>query len=237
MLDFEALLKHPDDPSVSCQNFVHTLFVCLLIRHAGCGFILKWFCMTWITIIWVYQWCMAWLYTQLEARGTTGQKARLASAGIVVSWLLNLYKNRLLLFRLFILICAPICMALSRRLTTYSIVHSVRMKTGSCHSEYHAHVLYTLTCRQSWYAGRSNNSSPPGLHWRVSCGVMHGNYMAQYAPSNIALYLLSNSGCLRCRAADMDTCVHVCACVCVCVTKEKALKEPSPPVSIFYHRQ
>lgn len=164
---------------------------------------------------------MAWLYTQLEARGTTGQKARLAYAGIVVSWLLNLYKNRLLLFRLFILICAPICMALSRRLTTYSIVHSVRMKTGSCHSEYHAHVLYTLTCRQSWYAGRSNNSSPPGLHWRVSCGVMHGNYMAQYAPSNIALYLLSNSGCLRCRAADMDTCVRVCACVRLCVCNQR----------------
>lgn len=56
---------------------------------------------------------------------------------------------------------------------------------------------------------------------------MHGNYMDQYASSNIALYLLSNSGCLLCRAADMDTCVRVC----VCVTKEKALKEPSPSVS------
>ena len=66
---------------------------------------------------------------------------------------------------------------------------------------------------------------------------MHGNYMAQYAPSNIALYLLSNSGCLLCRAADMDTCVRACVCASVCVTKEKALKEPSPPVSILYHRQ
>ena len=27
LLDFEALVKHPDVPSVSCQNFVHTLFV------------------------------------------------------------------------------------------------------------------------------------------------------------------------------------------------------------------
>ena len=41
---------------------------------------------------------------------------------------------------------------------------------------------------------------------------MHGNYMDQYASSNIALYLLSNSGCLLCRAADMDTCVCVCVC-------------------------
>ena len=49
MLDFEALLKNPDAPTVSCQNFAHTLFVCLLIGHVGCGFILKWFCMNRIT--------------------------------------------------------------------------------------------------------------------------------------------------------------------------------------------
>lgn len=122
-------------------------------------------------------------------------------------------KTKVFLFCLSILICALSCMTLSRMLITCSIIHRVRTKRRSCHSEYHAHVLYTLTCRQSWYAGRSNSSSPPGLRWRVPCGVMHGNYMDQYASSNIALYLLSNSGCLLCRAADMDTCVRVCVCV------------------------